>query len=231
MKNVLIVDTETTGVDHDTDQVIEVGAILYSVEHATMLQAFSSLIYAKENPAESINRIPAAALRASSETAEGVWTIVGALAQVADAYLAHNADFDRAFFPARMAERLPWICTKRDIQWPKATRPELSLVPLALEHDLGVSVAHRALADCDLIARLLTRCAELGHDLEAMLRRGLRPKVTLMACVSYEDREKAKAAGFHWNAGRKQWLRRMVEEDAVELGFPVRIVETEERAA
>jgi DNA polymerase-3 subunit epsilon len=103
----------------------------------------------------------------------------------------------------------------------------MSLVPLALAHDLGVAVAHRALADCDLIARLLTRCRELGHDIDAMLTRGLRPKVTLMACVSFDDRELAKVAGFHWHAPRKQWLRRMVEADAA-FDFPVRVVAEEE---
>ena len=229
MQNVLIVDTETTGLQPDTDRVIEVGAILYSIKHATAIVSYSSLIQAEENPAEAVNRIPAAALSAWGANPDSAWGVVSDLASHADAILAHNAEFDRAFVPGILRDALPWICTKSDIAWPKATKPELSLVPLALEHDLGVAVAHRGLADCDLIARLLTRTAELGHDLVALLERGLRPKVTLMACVSYEDREQAKQAGFHWNAGRKQWLRRMVKEDAA-FDFPVRVVEDEVRS-
>lgn len=222
MDNVLIVDTETTGLDEHA-VCIEVAAILYSVKHATVLESFSSLIQHDSNPAESINRIPVAALRDAPKAGE-VWAMVDALVTSADAFLAHRAEFDRRFVPHAVRSRLPWICTKTDLAWPKQTRPEPSLVALALEHDLGVAVAHRALADCDLIARLLTRSRELGADLVAMLERARRPKVTLMACVSYDDREKAKAQGFRWSAERQQWLRRMVKEDAA-FEFPVRVVE------
>lgn len=227
MRTVLILDTETTGLGPDA-AVIEVGAILYSVEHATVLRAFSSLIRADSNAAEAVNRIPAAALVDALDPA-AVWSEVSVMALhwKVEAILAHNAAFDRSFTPPDSALLdFSWICTKSDLTWPKQTRPESSLVPLALDHDLGVAVAHRALADCDLIARLLMRCAELGHDVAAMLARGLRPKVTLMACVSYDDREKAKAAGFRWDAPTKRWLRRMVEEDA-DFDFPTRVVEGE----
>jgi DNA polymerase-3 subunit epsilon len=220
MRNVLIVDTETTGLDPASDVAIEVWAILFSVEHATALESFSALIYHDENPAESINRIPPAALSDARDPVSA-WGVVQDLATRADAFVAHNAEFDRRFAPEWLRDLKPWICTKEDIEWPKQDRPGMSLVPLALAHDLGVAVAHRALADCDLIARLLTRCRELGHDIDAMLTRGLRPKVTLMACVSFDDRELAKVAGF------QQWLRRMVEADAA-FDFPVRVVAEEE---
>jgi DNA polymerase-3 subunit epsilon len=62
MKNVLILDTETTGLDSFADRAIEVAVILYSVEHATVRAAFSALIAHDRNPAVRINRIPPAAL-------------------------------------------------------------------------------------------------------------------------------------------------------------------------
>jgi DNA polymerase-3 subunit epsilon len=51
---VLILDVETTGLDPKADQAIEVGAILYSVEHATTLAAASTLIRSESNAAEAI---------------------------------------------------------------------------------------------------------------------------------------------------------------------------------
>lgn len=223
MRRILILDTETTGLDPGKDQAIEVAAILYSVERATVVESFSSLIRADGNAAEAVNRIPAAVL-ADAPSAASVWARVGSLFAAGEVVVAHNADFDRAFTPESIARLRPWVCSKADIQWPKQTRPSPSLVPLALEHDLGVAYAHRALADCDLIARLFTRSRELGADLDAMLVRAMRPKADFVALVSYEDREQAKAAGFQWEPAAKQWKRRMAIEDAAALPFKTRQV-------
>ena len=55
MKRILIVDVETTGVDAAKDRVIELGFVLWSVEHRCILEAYSSLISHHENPAEAVN--------------------------------------------------------------------------------------------------------------------------------------------------------------------------------
>ena len=218
---VLIIDTETTGLDPKSDHVIEVGAIVYSVEHGCSLVSYSSLLAAPGNAAEAINRIPAAAL--SYTVHSDPWSIVLEMARQCEVLLAHNAEFDRAFVPAELAA-MEWVCTRSDIAWPKQTKPGSSLVSLALEHDLGVAYAHRALTDCDLIARLLTAARKLGSDVGAMIERGRRPKATFAALVSYERREEAKAAGFAWDSGRKIWHRRMPIEDAAALPFRTRQV-------
>lgn len=221
MKRALIIDTETTGLDAAKDRVIEVGTILYGLEHATVLTSYSTLLNGEGNAAEAINRIPPAAL-VDAPPPGAVWDRILTLAKNADVILAHNASFDRGFVPEELRTIRPWICTKDDMQWPKQTKPGMSLVALALEHDLGVAVAHRALADCDLIARLLTRSRELGADLDAMLARGLRPKGDFIALVSFEEKDKAKDAGFSWNATARQWQRRMAIEDAAALPFRTR---------
>lgn len=227
MENVLILDVETTGLDPTSDSVVEVGAILYSVPFASPVVCYSSVIgTAAGNAAETVNRIPDALVRSAVPyLAKEVWTIVHGLAMEADLVLAYGASFDRSFTPPGVLFRQPWVCALDDLSWPLASRPGLSLVALALDHGLGVASAHRALADCDLLARLLGRCAELGHDVEAMLQRGLRPKVTVAARVSYAERELARAAGFRWDPERKQWLRRLAEEDLEALPFGVLLVE------
>lgn len=231
LRRVLIVDSETTGLDAKRDYAIEVGCVLWSVEHRSVIEAWSTLIAGPNgNPAEAINGIPASAL---TDAADAVVVKVRLLefAGRADAIVAHSADFDRAFL-APIADVLPWICSCNDIEWPGARiaanvepareRPGQSLVALCLAHGLGVSHAHRALTDCLLLARLLERVAEMGHDVEAMLTRGLRPKATFQALVSFDDKDKAKAAGFKWVPETKMWLRRMAVEDAKALPFQVR---------
>jgi DNA polymerase-3 subunit epsilon len=223
MKRALILDTETSGLDPLSDQVLEVGCILYDLGSATTVTAYSSLLFAESNAAEAINRIPVGALRAAPDP-DQVWSEVYYLASEADVILAHRAEFDRSFVPAELGKYPPWVCTKFDMKWPKQTGNGPALVQLALEHDLGVAYAHRALTDCDLIARLLTRSRELGGDLVEMVRYGMRPKARFQALVSYDDREQAKVAGFAWSPEQKIWARTMAVEDAAKLPFPTKVM-------
>ncbi len=218
MKRILIIDTETTGLDPKVDAVIEVGAILYSVEHATALTAWSTLLPAGTNAAEAINRIPAAALSDAPDPSL-CWANIASMAETAGAIVAHNAEFDRGFVPAILRTIRPWVCSKNDLEWPKQEKPGQSLVSLVLAHDLGIATAHRALADCDMLSRLFTRARELGCDLSAMMARGMRPKAQFQALVSFDEKDKAKEAGFQWEASTKRWLRTMAIEDAAALPF------------
>lgn len=221
MDRILILDCETTGLDPEKDQCIEVAAVLYSLRAQAVTEAHSWLIESDTNDAEHINRISPSILRGKTAyDAKYVWEQVMVTADICDAILAHNADFDRQWVPPNTIG-LPWIDTLHGVTWPLETRPGINLIQLALEHGVGVVDAHRALSDCLLLARLLTRVAELGHDVEAILQRGLRPMATFQALVSYDQRQAAKDAGFYWEAPKKQWLRKMAIEDAAKLPFRV----------
>ncbi len=224
IRRCLIVDTETTGLDREKDSVIEIGAILYSVEHHTSLIQFSTLQYAPTNAAEPINRIPVAALRDVRERYPlDLDDVLPRLLADADIVVAHRAEFDRGWFAGEWHAK-PWVCTKFDFTWPRQTAEGQSLVPLALEHGIGVSHAHRALTDCQLIAALFDVMPFFGCDLQQMFAHAMRPKAVVRALVTYEDREKAKAAGFKWDGEKRHWTRRMALEDAKALPFHTEIV-------
>jgi DNA polymerase-3 subunit epsilon len=217
-----ILDTETTGLSPADGVCLEVAVVRYSLRCRAVLDAQSWILHGPEvNPAESINHIPAALMGYGTAPAD-VWDDVDFMLMGCDAALAHNADFDRQWIPEGTGADVPWIDTCHGVDWPRQSKPGSSLISLALEHGLGVIDPHRALSDCLLLARLLTRCAELGADVEALLARGLRPVAVFQALVSYDDREAAKAAGFHWEAGEKRWLRKMAIEDAAALPFRTR---------
>jgi DNA polymerase-3 subunit epsilon len=223
IQRVLIIDTETNGLE-DTAQVIEVGAILYSVENQCTLQEMSTLLPALVNGAESINRIKPAALTEIELTRSVSFAMemLFAMSKSADVYVAHNAEFDskKAFGDTRFLPlaSLPWVCTMADFKWPLATKEQGSLINLALDHGIGVGSAHRALTDCRLIAALFDRM----EDLQSMFAVAMRPKALFQALVPFERKDEAKAAGFKWNGADKTWTRQMAIEDATALGFPVR---------
>jgi len=219
---ICILDTETTGLTPETGQCIEVAVVRYSVKHAAVVESMSRLFYADNNPLEHINRIPSEILSDAVLDPVGIWRQVEEFVSECDAIIAHNAEFDQQWVPNELLV-WPWICTCTGVDWPAQTKPGSSLVDLALAHGLAVVDQHRALSDCLLLARLLTRCAELGHDVEAMLRRGLRPIGHYEAKVGFADKERAKQKGFKWDSAKKIWHKSMAVEDATKenLGFDV----------
>jgi len=214
----LIVDTETTGLDNKVDRLIELGLILYSVRHQTVLQEFSTLIPSDEgNPAEKVNRIPEAALLDWMERPHLVdiaWHQIAAMGDEAEAFVAFNSEFDRGFFTR---SDKPWLCAMSDFKWSRASREGSSLVALCLDYGIGVSVAHRAMTDCLLIAELFNR----SYDLQGMFRIASRPKALFQAVVSFDRKDDAKAAGFKWDPVARIWTRMMAIEDAELLPFRV----------
>ena len=217
LEAVLILDTETTGLDPAQDRIVEIGAVLWSVRQSCILSTWSELVFGKGNSAEGVNRIPPEALAYGLKLPQAL-AALHALAQRADLVVAHNADFNRAFIGSNLG--LAWVCSMADVEWPR-TASGRSLPAIALAHDVPIVTAHRALADCLIIARLFERVVELGHDVRQLLERAQRPKATYQAMISYEDRELAKDAGFKWQKSTKRWVKSMAEEDVAKLEFAV----------
>jgi len=228
IRYVAILDTETTSLEPPpAGRTIEVAVMLYDIKLAQPVASYASLICndgneeygMPANPAEAINGIPGSML-ADAPDADVVWRCMRWLISLAEVIIAHNAAFDRQFCPDLGR---PWLCSENDIQWPGRTRGG-SLVQLALSMGLGVASAHRAMSDVDTLARIFTRSAEKGCDLEAMIRHGMRPKKLFYAQVPYEKRQLAKDAGFRWDEAKhgKNWYREMAVEDTKGLPFPVK---------
>ena len=223
--SLLIIDTETTGLDPEADSCIELGCILFDVPSRSVLAQQSFLLPVKTNAAEAINRIPASVSRRPQPWKEGLhW--FGNLLEVADALVAHNAAFDRQWFGRGPLPKVdpPWICSMEDIRWPadRQLRSRPSVRDLALAYGVPVWAAHRALTDCIYLAEVFARC----DDLELLLQRALEPRQLMRARVSFDERHLAKEAGFRWNDPIKgAWTRRLSARECQELAFPAVPVE------
>lgn len=217
-KNLLLIDCETTGIDPERDSLCEVGAILFSVEHKAVIQQLSFLIPVKTNPAEGVNRIPVNLTTSIYYNEDIIKNMLSCMAHYADAYVAHNADFDRQWVGDLLPDR-PWICTCHGITWPNL-RPSPSLASLALAYGVPVWAAHRALTDCAYLAHVFER----DPQLESHIEEGLLPQILLKACVSFADKDLAKEAGFRWMPEAKEWQRKCNERQAASLPFRTRPV-------
>jgi len=224
-QQLLILDTETTGLDPASGACIEVGAVLFRVPERAVLAQVSFLLPVQSNPAEPINGIPAAVSCLPQPWQAGLRCFEALLA-AADAVLAHNARFDRQWFGTGPLPAIakPWICSMEDIRWPpdRQLKSTPSVRDLALAYGVPVWAAHRALTDCIYLAQVLERC----EPLEALLEAALEPRQLFRAQLSYAERHRAKQAGFRWNDPVPgAWTRRLSEREARELSFAVQPVQ------
>ena len=205
----LITDLETTGLDPKQDKIIEVGAILYSVEYQCTLQQLSTLLPCEENPTEAINKINHLATTEVSNNA--LLQIYKEWVKEADYMVAYNADFEKSWLKGITKEKI-WICAYEDIIWP-GNHKKTNLVATALNHGVGVSVAHRALADCQILAQLFDRMTDLSGMIEMTLLRACEKKYKVIAKVSYDENQKAKNEHFRWEKETKRWYKVMRESE------------------
>ena len=221
VRTLLIIDTETTGLDPQLDHCLEVGVILFDVPSRQVLAQQSFLLPVEANAAEAINRIPAASTNLPQPWRPAL-SYLQSLLDAADVLVAHNAAFDRQWFGRGHlpATDKPWLCSMEDMRWPaeRLLRSRPSVRDLALAYEIPVWAAHRALTDCIYLAEVFRRCDEL----EQLVLRGLEPRQLMRAQVSYDDRHLARDAGFRWNEPVKgAWARRLSEREARDLDFPV----------
>jgi DNA polymerase-3 subunit epsilon len=139
-----------------------------------------------------------------------------------DLVIAHNAAFDRQWFGRGALPQIdkPWLCSMEDLRWPaeRQLRANPSVRDLALAYGVPVWAAHRALTDCIYLAQVFERCPELDE----LLRAGLEPRRLYRARLSYDERHKAREAGFRWNEPISgAWSRRLSDREAALLTFPV----------
>ncbi len=209
----LILDTETTGIDPAVHELCEVGYVSYSTEHRAIVHCGSRLFPTQHgNAAERVNGIPAGLLATGGDGRSWLESICAARV---DAFVAHNADFDRQWLPACG----PWVDTCDAFDWPHAA-DNRSLAQLALAHGVGLVSAHRAIFDCLTLALMFQRIQAEGFDLDALIVRALRPRVRIEAKLSFTENHLAKAAGFRWDGDRKVWFKTVPADELPTLPFP-----------
>jgi len=224
MKRILIVDTETTGLDPaDGAVVIEVAGILFDVELRDVVAQCSVLLPTGSNDAQPVNRIKPELTRSAPGLMPPMLKAFYAMAHEADYAVAHNADFDRKWFGdggSLPALDLRWICSMDDMNWPRNTkRGRPSVVSLALDYEVPVWAAHRALTDCVYLAEVMRREPALTR----LLIEALEPRKVYVSMLPYEKRQQCKDAGFVWDQiVPKAWARKLRPSEAEQLEFPVR---------
>jgi DNA polymerase-3 subunit epsilon len=224
VQRVLVLDTETTGLSHASDKIIELAMLLVQVDAATgrpfgPVETFEGF----EDPGMPIPEVAKQVTGISDDMVRGQRlddAQVQALIDRADLVVAHNAGFDRPFVEARFPgfAHKPWACSFADIDW-KALGAESARLS-ALAQDQGWFYdAHRALVDCQALLQVLGQ--RVGDDglngLQRLMAAAVRPSFKLRATGSpFDSKDKLKARGYRWDGDAKVWFCNLGSEAALE---------------
>lgn len=170
------VDVETTGLSPANHELIELAIVLFAFERKTgRIMGIVDEYVGQREPRRPIPLDATWVHGLTGETLKGK-TLDGerikALANRAAFYIAHNAEFDRAFAQRYLPER-PWFCSMSCVDWAKYGCKRRSLPYLLEYHRIRTAEQHRADSDASAVLRLLSLTNADGETyLKTMLSGG-----------------------------------------------------------
>ena len=222
---VVVLDTETTGLDASKDKIIELAMLRFDVDMATGLpvgrvQVFDEL----EDPGIPIPAEVQALTGIRDADLAGKRLDMQRVAEMLDGVdlvIAHNAGFDRPFCEARCAlfQDIAWACSFADMDWKAQGRSSQKLESLAL--DLGLFYdAHRADMDCHALLAVLTAPLPKdpsGQALATLVTASRQASYRLSATgAPFETKDRLKTRGYRWNGEQRVWQIRIGSDAALE---------------
>ena len=207
-KLTIILDTETTGLDHQHDDVIELGMVAFIHDAVGTVVDVVGTFNALQEPSRPISPEITRLTGITDAMVEGHRIDLDAVEcfiEQADLIIAHNASFDRPF-----CERLthgfvpkPWACSVKEIDW-----AGLGFEGTKLGYLVGQSgwfhTGHRATDDCHALLEVLAArfvdqdVSALGH----LLLRSEMARVRIWAeGAPYDLKDQLRRRGYRWSDG------------------------------
>lgn len=218
-----ILDTETTGLDHKSDEIIEIAIrkwIYHKKEHF-LVKPIEEYAELNEPVKAQISELITELTGITSEDVKGRkidWNIVSNFIAESDFILAHNAGFDRPMIEAvpeikELSSTKFWACSFKQVDWSSkgfiSSKQEL----LSIFHGFHYS-GHRALTDIDALGNLLMK----GDYLKEILA-NVKIKQVSVDCVKapFDAKDLLKDNGFRWNASSKFWTKLISEKELPQI--------------
>lgn len=207
-KTGILLDVETTGLNTQTDEVIELGMVKFDYLPDGRIVGLRSVFSSFNEPSGPIPAEVTALTAITDEMVAGHRideTAVIAFAEDAVIVVAHNASFDRKFAERYWPtfEQKCWGCSATEVEWRKhgfeGSRLGYLLNGVGFFHQ-----AHRAVDDCHALLEILafelptTATSALAVLLEQARKKSMR----LWAEHSpFELKGRLKARGYRWSDG------------------------------
>ncbi|NJM32716.1 MAG: DNA polymerase III subunit epsilon [Limnobacter sp.] len=211
---IMLLDTETTGLDFHQSELIELGALVLEADReigaiGRVLGTFEGL----EDPgfpippeSTAIHGITDDMVSKQSFNEEAFHRLCHGV----ELFVAHNAGFDKPFVVRRfpwLTEQGIWVCSFRELPLAQEGYKSKGLQALLTEAGYFYG-AHRALEDCLALAYFLVQPLKDSQRLPVavLFESASQAIYEIVALQSpFEKKDQLKSRGFRWNSAEKQW--------------------------
>jgi DNA polymerase-3 subunit epsilon len=208
VRTAILLDTETTGLDHARDEIMELGMVKFDYLPDGRIVGVRDVFSAFNEPSGPIPLEVTALTGITDEMVAGHKLDEAAVAAFIDGSviaIAHNASFDRKFAERYwpIFERMAWGCSATEVDWRSHGFAGAQLGYLL--NGAGFShQAHRAVDDCHALLEILDFVLPTtgAPALSLLLQNARRPTVRIWAEQSpFELKDSLKKRGYRWSDG------------------------------
>ena len=222
-QRVIVLDTETTGLDQRSEHIIELAMLSVLVDTTTGQPVGPVTTYESfEDPGKPIPAAITEITGIDDSMVQGQRiddARVAELVQAADLIVAHNAGFDRPFVEARLPvfASKAWNCSFAGIDWKAQGSGSAKLEFLAHERGWFYD-AHRALVDCHALLQVLAAPLRSGQSgLQQLLQGATQTRYKLRATgAPFDAKDALKSRGYRWDNENRVWWTTLMGQDALE---------------
>lgn len=211
------VDVETTGLDPDRDEIIQLAITRFTYSDDGQLGTIGVPFVEYDQPSEPIPEEITRLTGITDDMVRGQRIDTARVIRMmtnTNLVVAHNANFDRPFTEKRIPafRSLPWACSHQDIPWREAGYGLTKLEWLLFKHCQMFYDAHTADIDCAVGIHLLSTEVLGRRALSYLIDAAKAEHFRVWAIdAPFEVKETLKANGYFWNPGTnglpKAWYR------------------------
>jgi DNA polymerase-3 subunit epsilon len=207
-KTGILLDVETTGLDQQKDEVIELGMVKFDYLPDGRIAGLRDVLSSFNEPSTPIAPEVTALTGITNEMVAGQRVDEEAVSSFADdavIVIAHNASFDRKFAERYwpIFQRKAWGCSATEVEWRKHGF-EGSRLGYLLNGAGFFHQAHRAVDDCHALLEILAfKLPTTGTSaLAVLLEQARRKTMRVWAEQSpFDLKDKLKRRGYRWSDG------------------------------
>ena len=214
----MVVDTETTGLDPETDDIVELALRRVRIDTTGRIVEIGRGQSWLEDPGRPLD-LEVARMTGLTDSdlqgeaiADGVAT---AMLASADWICAHNSSFDRRFIERRLpdARGAHWCCSCSDVDWAARGFDGRGLGWLLSQCGLCYA-GHRALNDVDAVVALLAT-ENSGRTAAGEMIDNASAPVWLVSAVgaSFSVKDALRRRRYRWNTTVRVWQREVPDRE------------------
>ncbi|GMN04417.1 3'-5' exonuclease [Erythrobacter sp. MTPC3] len=209
---IAVLDVETEGLDPDDCQVLEIAVALVRVDAEGRIVTIVDKAYGLQDPGRPLAAAIMKITGLTDEKLAGKAIDIPKVTQViarAEAVVAHNASFDSGFCRRLLPgiERLPWVCSHKDVDWIEHGYDGAKLGHLIMQQGMFVPKAHSAGDDVTALVNLLASALPNGRTVVGEVLDNARSQTVRVEAkdVPPKDKGEVKRRGYRFDWTTKVW--------------------------